>query len=120
MINYLTLIAYIAFAQTAVLLVKLGSSNAGLTIQDWNFTIFVNIKMLVGLCLYMCSFLLWIVVLSRNNLSIVTPAITGANYIIPMAIGIFLLHEKMSPQQWAGAGLILLGLIVSNLHSSAG
>ena len=118
--NYLILIAYILFAQTAVLLVKLGSPSGSLAFENGNLSLSVNVKMIVGLCLYVCSFLLWIVVLSRNNLSFVTPIITGANYIIPMAIGILLLREKMTPQQWAGAAIILVGLIVSNFRGNAG
>lgn len=109
------LVAYILFAQTAVLLVKLGAEDTSLAFKGGNLSASLNIKTLVGLCLYVCSFLLWIVVLSRNNLSFVTPIITAANYIIPMAIGIILLKEKMSTQQWIGAGVILAGLLISIL-----
>ena len=114
--DHVLLISYLFFAQTAVLLVKLGSPSTSLTFQNGDLSISVNFKLLLGLCLYVCSFLLWIVVLSRNNLSVITPIITGANYIIPMVIGIALLHEKMSVQQWIGAAIILAGLIVSNLR----
>lgn len=116
--NYIFVIAYLLFAQTAVLLVKLGSTNTSLTFQNGDLSISVNIKMLLGLCLYVCSFLLWIVVLSRNDLSVVTPIITGANYIIPMAIGVAMLHERMSTQQWVGAAVILAGLIICNFRGN--
>lgn len=111
--EFLIIAAYILFAQTAVLLVKLGADDTSLAFKNGNLSVLLNIKTIMGLCLYICSFLLWIVVLSRNNLSIVTPVITGANYIIPMAIGIILLKEKMTVQQWIGAAIILAGLLVS-------
>lgn len=113
------LVAYILFAQTAVLLVKLGADDTSLGYKNGNLSVFLNIKTIIGLCLYVCSFLLWILVLSKNNLSIVTPIITAANYIIPMTIGIIILKEKMSTQQWIGAGIILFGLIISILGWNA-
>ena len=113
------LVAYILFAQTAVLLVKLGADDTSLGYKNGNLSVFLNIKTIIGLCLYVCSFLLWIVVLSKNNLSIVTPIITAANYIIPMTIGIIILKEKMNTQQWIGAGIILFGLIISILGWNA-
>lgn len=118
--NHVTVTAYLLFAQTAVLLVKLGASNTSLKLENANLFLSVNLKTLAGLCLYVCSFLLWIVVLSRNDLSVVTPIITGANFVIPMMIGIIVLHEKMSAQQWIGALLILTGLVVSNLRFDRG
>lgn len=118
--KYIILAFYILFAQTAVLLVKTGSAGAAVTLESGNLSVSVSVRLLVGLCLYVCSFLLWIVVLSQNDLSRVTPFITGANYIIPMVIGIFLLKETMTTPQWIGAFVILTGLVISNIRVGAG
>lgn len=115
-LNILILVLYVLFAQTAVLLVKLGASSTTVSLQRGDLSLVLNLKTIAGLCLYVCSFLMWIILLSRNNLSFVTPIITGANYIVPMAIGIILLKEKMSVQQWIGASVILLGLIICNIR----
>lgn len=120
LMNVLIMIAYLVFAQTAVLLVKLGSQGASLTIIKGNLSISVNLKMILGLCLYVCSFLLWVVLISRSDLSFITPIITGFNYIVPMGIGILLFHEKMSISQWIGAAVILIGLVVINYRGDPG
>lgn len=117
--NNLLIVVYLVFAQTAVLLVKLGGQGASFTVNAGMFSVTLNIKMIIGLCLYIFSFILWIVLISQNNLSYITPIITGANYIIPMGIGVILLHEKMFTHQYIGAVIILIGLIVINFRGNA-
>ena len=63
----------------------------------------------VGIFIYIISFLLWIVILYRIDLSIATPVGSTAYIFIPIMAVIFL-HEHISPIRWLGIAMIILGI----------
>ena len=63
----------------------------------------------LGIIIYTLNFLIWIIILSRLDLSSAVP-LASTNYIvIPLAAMIFL-HEKVSLVRWCGIGFIILGI----------
>jgi len=63
----------------------------------------------VGLLFYVLNFFIWIVILSRIELSIAMPIGSTCYIITPLAAMMFL-HERVSPVRWAGILLIVAGI----------
>ena len=70
---------------------------------------------LLGLVLYVVSFLMWIVIVQQFDLSYIQPVTTGLSYVLIIAASIFVLKETVAPMQWVGLGFILVGVILMNL-----
>lgn len=66
---------------------------------------------IIGLLMYMVGAALWLIVLSRENLSFAYPLI-GSTYILVVLISRFLLNETVSPIRWVGALIISLGVVL--------
>jgi drug/metabolite transporter (DMT)-like permease len=74
---------------------------------------------IVGVILYALNFFLWIVILTRLDLSLAVPLGSTTYALIPLASVIFL-HEKISMTGVAGIFCVILGiLILSKSESSA-
>jgi drug/metabolite transporter (DMT)-like permease len=63
----------------------------------------------LGVIIYTLNFLIWIVVLSKLDLSIAVP-VASTNYITLPIMAMFFLHEHVSPLRWAGIILIIAGI----------
>jgi drug/metabolite transporter (DMT)-like permease len=62
-----------------------------------------------GLAIYVISFFLWIVVLSRIELSIALP-VSSVCYLLTPLFAVVFLHEQVSPVRWLGISLIIAGI----------
>ena len=64
----------------------------------------------VGVLLYITNFFLWIVVLSKIDLSVAFP-VGSSTYIIVPILSILFLHEKVALMRWLGIVLIIIGVL---------
>lgn len=64
-----------------------------------------------GLALFVGSVLLWMIALSRVELSWGYPLL-GLSYITVTAVGVLVFNEQLSIQRLAGTALVLLGAIL--------
>lgn len=63
----------------------------------------------LGIFVFILNFFVWIVILSRVDLSIAMPVGSTCYIFVPIAAMIFL-HEHVSLLRWAGILLIVLGI----------
>jgi len=70
-----------------------------------------NPTVLAGAGLFVVFFVLWTVALSRADLSFVLPAVSF-EVILNVAFARWFLEEMVSPVRWAGALLIVIGVIL--------
>jgi len=66
-----------------------------------------------GIC-YVVSNVLWIVVLSRMELSYAYP-IVSLNYFLVAFLSYLLFNEKVSERRWLSIAIIILGVIIVGL-----
>ncbi len=69
-----------------------------------------NPYVLTGMVMYIVSSALWLIVLSREELSFVYPLI-GTSYLLVVLFAKLYFHEPVSWVRWAGVSLISLGVI---------
>lgn len=73
-------------------------------------------KMIVGGMITLgMSFIVWILALSKLNLSAAYP-LTSINFILISVLSALVLKESITPQQIVGTGLITLGIIALFQH----
>ena len=104
--------AYTVASTAAVMLIK---QYAGPTIQAWKIAPGLSaplVLLAVGAALYGCSFLLWMFILSRTELSIAYPVLIGATLATTTLGAWLLLREPVSVVRLAGIAVVFLGIVM--------
>jgi small multidrug resistance pump len=70
----------------------------------------VNPYLLSGILAYGLSTVVYIVVLSKFNLSVAYPVIIGLTVLATTIMGVFFLGEKVATIHWIGIGLMISGI----------
>lgn len=89
---------------------KLGQVNA----TNWlshAVSIFSTPELLLGLGCYGMGAIVYILLLTRVNLSVAAPAV-AISYVFSVLIGFFVFKEVVPFSRWAGLGLIVAGVIL--------
>src|SRR5690348_11182594 len=66
----------------------------------------------IGSLLYIASFLLWLVILARNELSVAYPVAVGLTLVFSTASAKILLGEALSPLRGVGVLVIFFGIFL--------
>jgi small multidrug resistance pump len=101
----------VVFNTIAQVLLKQGASQGPDVLS-----IFLNINTIGGLFLYGLSALLYIIVLSKLNLSFAYPLAIGLTLLATTFSGAIIFRETVNPIQWTGIGLILSGIFAIALE----
>lgn len=96
---------------------KLGSINESVAL----FTIpIVNIKIsfisMCGYLCYICSFLIYTVIVAKFDLGVVIPILSGIVNVIIFIVGITVFKEKFSIYSIFGILFICIGIILMNIN----
>ena len=106
---------YVLMSSGGLILFKLGSKNLSFNINSTGFNLSLNWIMLCGILCYLCSFVLWLVIVSKMNLSVAMPISVGLVNVLVLVGSLLVLNEKISIMQWVGTGVIIFGLFLINL-----
>ncbi|ARD65355.1 MULTISPECIES: DMT family transporter [Eubacterium] len=112
---YFAVFIYLCCSVGGLTLVKVGAEHNNFALNPGFFNLSLSYATLIGLCLYMISFVMWIVIVQKFNLSYIQPVTTGLSYVLIIAASIFILKESISLFQWIGLGFILIGVVFMNL-----
>lgn len=114
--KYLLLVLYVFFSVSGVALVKMGSSgDVALSITQSYLSVKVSWLTIVGLCFYVISFLLYMVLISKNDITYLIPITTALVFLATMATGVILFKESMNIWQIIGSAMIMFGVLIGNL-----
>ena len=72
---------------------------------------FTSPKLIAGTAMLTVFFLLWLAVLSWEDLSVALP-MQALNYVLVAFLSQYFLHEVVSPLRWAGTALVAVGVIM--------
>ena len=115
--NYLIIILYLICASSGQVLFKYGCNKSfKLELYNGNLNLNINIFSIMGLILYVISFVLFCYIMSRYNLSYIVPILTGVLYISVILLSTFILRESINTIQLVGIGVILFGVIIMNIR----
>lgn len=114
--QYIIIAIYVLFSVSGVILFKLGSTDIlALDISRTNFSLKISWLSVVGLVCYIISFLIYMGLVSKNNLSYLIPVVTGAVYLLTMLSSVLIFKENIQFFQLVGSLLILTGLVLMNV-----
>ena len=110
--NFLLLFGSVAMTVVASTLLKIGSRS--IQFDGSLTTIAVGYisspGVLAGFFSYAVAAVLWVYCLSIFDLSYVT-FVASLQYVLLLAVSIWLFHEQISVLKWIGCGFILIGVI---------
>ena len=116
MIKIISIIIYLLLSVGGLVLVKLGSSNINIAIQNGTFNFSMGIKALLGFIAYIGSFIIYTFYIIKNfDLSYIFPIITGITQILVIVAGVFIFKEQINTFSIIGIGLIILGVVLLNI-----
>lgn len=106
---------YALLSAGGLVLFKLGGQDAALQLGKTGFSLTLSWKMLLGIFCYLCSFLLWLVIVSRTQLTFAMPLSVGVvNTLVFLGSARFL-GEEITPTKIAGLVVIVLGLFLISI-----
>ena len=106
---------YALLSAGGLVLFKLGGQDAAFHLGKTGFSLALSWKMLLGILCYLCSFLLWLVIVSRTQLTFAMPLSVGiVNTLVFLGSARFL-GEEITPTKIAGLVVIVLGLFLISI-----
>lgn len=111
----LLFVIYVLLSSAGLVLFKLGSSNLAIQLKDSFFSMNVSIISIAGLMCYLISFLLWMLIISKSDVSYIVPLGVACTNIAILVASHFILHETISTNSLVGAAVIIVGIVIMNL-----
>lgn len=106
------LVAHVLLSVGGLLLIKIQSAEFRLALQRQDMIWPVAGLMALGAACYITGFLVWMIVLARNELSVVYPVVVGATLSLSSIAAAFMLGEHLSVQRLLGIVLVMVGIVV--------
>jgi drug/metabolite transporter (DMT)-like permease len=114
LVTLLVFVTTLAFGFVGQTLIKSGLNHAALgdrTGLDWAIHAYLNTRVIAGTFTVGVGFLLWVVVLSRLDLSQAMPLL-ALTYVPWLIIARWVLREEVTVPQWIGVGLVSVGVFL--------
>lgn len=111
--NWLLVISYMVLSVAGQILFKYGANKKFLfSYTNGNLNISISWISIVGAMCYVASFLLFLLLLSKYDLSRINPILVGLTYILALTGAVIILHESINAVQILGIILILVGVLL--------
>ena len=83
MINYILIALYLVFSLAGVFLFKIGCQKEFMiSLSTGIFSLHISLLSILGLISYVCSFLMYMFLISKFDMTYIVPVTTGLTYII--------------------------------------
>ena len=116
MINIILIAVYIILTIAGVVLFKLGTQKDFLvSIATGVFTLKISLMSIIGLVCYLCSFLMYMFLISKFDLTYIVPVTTGIVQVATFVLAIMIFKESVTVSKVVATGLILIGVILLNI-----
>lgn len=111
---YILFIIYVILSSSGLVLFKLGTTGNGINILGFVITL----KMILGIFCYGLSFILWLYIISKLNLTFAMPlSVAIINTLVVVESCIFL-NEKITIGQGVGIFMIILGVTLITVYKA--
>lgn len=116
MINYIFIGMYLLLSVTGVALFKLGSQKEMLiSISNGVFNFKISLISILGLLCYVCSFLMYMFLISKFDMTYIVPITTGITQVLTFIVAVMIFKECLTITKVAGTIFILIGVVIINL-----
>ncbi len=114
----LLFVLYVVLSSSGIILFKLGSTAVEFTLTDKILGFNISYTSLLGLVCYLVSFVLWMIIIGKNDVSYIVPIGLAATNVTIMLGATLFLGETFSFYKIIGLGLILGGIVFLNLGNA--
>jgi len=116
-VSKIILILYILTTSIGLIVLKLGT-NSGLpiTLVENKIQFNINAATVIGIILYGLSFIMYMYLISKNDLGYIIPLAASFVYILIFFGSYLVFNEVFTPTKIIGISLILGGMIFINLN----
>lgn len=104
---------YVITTVSALFLMK--SGNLSVSVANSTFNLAIGGKNFLGLVFYVCSFMMWMFIIQKFDLSYIVPVANGLVYVLVFVVGSALFNEVITLKQIIAVVLILAGIVIMNL-----
>ena len=116
MINYILIAVYLIFSLAGVFLFKIGCQKEFLvSVSTGIFSLNISLISIMGLLSYVCSFLMYMFLISKFDMTYIVPVTTGITYILTFILAVLIFKEAITVNKVIGSVLILAGVLVINM-----
>lgn len=109
---------YALLSAGGLILFKMGGQDAAIQIQSSGFLLSLSWKLIIGVVCYMCSFLLWLFIVSKTQLTFAMPLSVGVVNILVFLGSSRFLGEKVTSIKIIGLIVIIIGLFLISIDKS--
>lgn len=110
------LAVYALLSVGGLTLFKLGAQQAmDIGITSNVLSVSISWLSLVGLFLYICSFLIYMGLVSKIQLSYLMPISSGVVYMLTFTVALLVFHEPITSFKLIGSFFVLCGIVLMNL-----
>jgi multidrug transporter EmrE-like cation transporter len=111
--NIFLLIIYVTLSTTGATLIKYGGSNKTTSLFNVPFVnTEISLISLLGIVIYGISFLTFVILLNKFDMSYLIPVATGAAYVMLMVSSVAVFSESFSLLKAIGCIMILAGVLL--------
>ena len=103
---------YALLSAGGLILFKMGGQDTAIQSSSSGLSLLLSWKMLAGILCYMLSFVLWLLIVSKTQLSFAMPLSVGVVNILVFLGSARYLHEEITPLKMIGLGVIIVGLFL--------
>lgn len=108
----LLFLLYVVLSSSGLILFKLGSGITDFSINMFDMHLDLSFKTLIGIFCYGFSFLLWLYIVSKNDLTIVMPLSVALVNIFVIVGSCIFLKEQVTLMQAIGIFIVVFGVVI--------
>lgn len=107
---------YLVLTVSGLILYKLGANKDFLfSLNNGVFQVKLSLISIIGLLCYLCSFLIYMLVLPKFDLTYIMPVTSAVTYISVYVLSVMVLKETIQVYGIVGSIIILIGVIIMNM-----
>ncbi|MBS5800272.1 MAG: hypothetical protein E6590_06635 [Clostridiales bacterium] len=107
-------ITYIILSMSAAILMKVAGGDTSISLVGDIIQAKIGIKLILALCMYAGSFLLWTIILNKNDMSYIMPMTAAITNTLAVICGIFVFKEVLTLNQIIGIIVATVGILIMN------
>lgn len=109
---------YIILMVSGLIFMKYGQNTGSIVIEHGSILFSINLISLLGLFMYILSFVLYTRIIVRFDLSFIVPVTAGSVQVLTLVFGIILFKETVSIISIIGVFLVIIGIVLMNIKIS--
>lgn len=107
---------YLLLTAVGLILFKVGATNGvAIYANQGLLNLKISFVSIIGLVCYLCSFIMYLTLISKYNLSYIVPITTGIMQVLMLVAAAVIFKETITITHIAGVVVILIGVFLINI-----